>query len=90
MHLVEHRKLNGHQRKLCKLTLRFGLTPRVLQVEVNNAKAMTPVAGKTEQNEDIRAVPDPFQGFHCASVRVATENQKMAGTETDPQSDGTD
>jgi len=58
MHFIEDRKLDGDDREFFEKRLWLRTIARVLEVEENDRKAVGAEAGESDENEDVRGVPD--------------------------------
>ena len=58
MHFIEDRKLDRDDREFFEKRLWLWMVARVLEVEENDRKAVRAEAGESDENENVRGVPD--------------------------------
>ena len=84
MHLIEYRKLHRDQREVGELPLHLGTAPGMPEVEVDDAQPMAPVAGETEEDEDVGHVPTPLEGFHLTCEKPGLRSRAGKGSKALP------
>jgi hypothetical protein len=58
MHFIKDRKLDSDDREFLKMRLGFRTIAGVLEVEENDPEAVGAEAGESDENENVRGVPD--------------------------------